>query len=175
MRPQQSSIFSFIQTRNPHAVPVRRNMFRHNVHGNLAEIQIRADPRRRRDSRRLQHIPDDLSRKFLRRHLIRVQIMRHIHKHLVNRVHMHILRCHVFQINVINASAVFQIFGHLRRCCHVICPDLRTIFQFNRIDRASCKCTVWRFPLSAGIDLLHLLYHLKESRSSRNPISLHRW
>ena len=128
MRPQQSSIFSFIQTRNPHAVSVRRNMLRHNIHGNLAEIQIRADPRRRRDARHLQHIPDDLSRKLLRRHLIRVQIMRHIHKHLVNRVHMHIFRCHVFEINIVNASAVLQILCHLRRRCHVICLHLRTIF-----------------------------------------------
>ena len=51
MRPQKFPIALLIQLGNPHAVLVRFHVLRHNIHRHLAQIQIRPDPRRRRDAR----------------------------------------------------------------------------------------------------------------------------
>ena len=129
MGPENLPVRHFIQRPDPHSVFIRRNMLRHNVHGDFAEIEIRADSRSGGDSRILKYIQDHFPRQLFRCHLICFQIMSGVDKHLINRIHMDILRRNIFQINFVDSGAVFHIKGHPGRSRNISQLQLRILFQ----------------------------------------------
>ena len=96
VRPESPATAHLIQIRDPYSVLIRLGVLCPDIHCHLAQIQIRPDPCRSRDPHGLLDIQDDCPGKFLRSHLIRIQIGCYIHENLVDRVHMHILRSNVF-------------------------------------------------------------------------------
>ena len=90
--PKFFPIAYFVQFRNAYAVLIRRHMFGFNIHGNFRQIEIRADSRRCRYARFLQHIANHLHSQLMGCNFTHSQIGRHINKHLINAVHMNVLR-----------------------------------------------------------------------------------
>ena len=90
--PQRPAVRNLIQYGDPASVLIRRLMLRHNIHGDLRQVQIRADSRRGCDTGLPEHLRHHMTGQFFRRHTQRPQIIRHIHEYLVNGIHMNI-RC----------------------------------------------------------------------------------
>ena len=152
--PQKPAVAHLVQLCNPHSELVRRQMLGYDIHSNLGKIQISADSRRGRNTRSLQHIPHYLRRQLPCRYLVGIQIMRRIYKHLVNRIHMNILRRHIFQINIVNTPAVFQIERHPRRRRYKIHLQYRHIFQLDCMGRSPCEFLPRSFLLPFCINFL---------------------
>ena len=66
------------------------------VHRDLCKVQIRSDPRSRRNSGFFLHIPDHPCRQLMRRHMVCLKIGRQVDKDLIDRIGMDIFRCHIF-------------------------------------------------------------------------------
>ena len=96
MSPELSPVARFIQLRNPHPIGIRIHMLCHNIHSYLAQIEIGANSRCGRNSRSCQNFLYYFFRQLSGSEPISVQILSHIHKHLVDRIHMDILRSHIF-------------------------------------------------------------------------------
>ena len=149
---------------------IRHDMFCHDIHCGFTQIKVRSDSCCCSNTCLLHHVKDHLWCQFLRRHMIGVQIMRHIHKNLIDGVHMHIFRRNISQINVVNLCTVFHIECHSWLCCHISDGKLRVFLQFVRKTGASLKHSFRQLLRSLLIDLFHTLYDFKKPRSSRNPI-----
>ena len=60
MRPEFSAVRHFIQLRDPNSIPICRDMLCPHIHRHLAEIKIRPDSRRCRDSGLVQYVQNHL-------------------------------------------------------------------------------------------------------------------
>ena len=129
MSPKLLPVAPLCQLCDPHTICVRCHMLGHNIHGDLAQIHIGADPCCSRDTGVSKYIPDHGHGKLMGCHTVCWQISGHINKYLINGIHMDILRCHIFQINIIDSRAVLHIPCHLRRCHDIIYGKLRMCFQ----------------------------------------------
>ena len=89
--PKQRAVAPLVKLRDAHAVLVRRNALGHHVHRDLAEIEIRPYPRRRRDARRVQHVEDHGPRQLAGGRAVGLQIAGDVHQHLVDGVGVDIL------------------------------------------------------------------------------------
>ena len=96
MVPQQPPVTHFVQLGDADSMAVGLYVLCHNIHCNLAQIQIGADAGGGRDSRAVKNVQDNPGGQFPGRHGIGFQIMGHIHEHFVNRVYMDVFRCNVF-------------------------------------------------------------------------------
>ena len=172
MVPKLFSIRSFIQFRNTYAVLVRGNMLRHDIHGNLAKEHIGSDTGRCRNTRIGQHITNDGHGKIVRGHFVDTEIIRNIQKNFVAGINMHIFRCDIFQINLIDIRTVTHISSHLRFGYNVIQLKSRIGIQFLRQIRFPFKFLRAEAFQTVGINHLYLLNHFKKSRSSRNTVRL---
>ena len=94
--PQKPAVAPLVQRGDPHSIFIRRNVFGYNVHSHLAQIQIGSDSSRRRDSYSLLHVQDHFPGQFFCSHAVSGQIVGHIHHHLVDRIHVDVLRGNVF-------------------------------------------------------------------------------
>ena len=74
VHPKLSAVAHFIQLRDPDTALIRRDVFGHDVHSDLAKIEVCADPRGRGDPRCAQHIKDHGSCQFPHRHVIRPKV-----------------------------------------------------------------------------------------------------
>ena len=119
--PEGAAVAHFIKLRDADAVFIRGDMFRLDVHGNLTEIQVRADSRRGCDAGGLQHIQNHFHGQLPGRDSVCFQIVRHIHENLVDGIDMNILRCDISQIDIVNVGAAFHIMGHPGRCSDIVC------------------------------------------------------
>ena len=90
-------------------------MLRYNVHCHFAEEQICADTGCCCDSGGLNDIQNDLHGKVVGRELIGIQIIGHIHEHLVDGIDNYVLRGDVFHVDFINSRAVLHVICHSRR------------------------------------------------------------
>ena len=172
--PQQPPVGHFVQLGDADTVLVRLYMLRHNIHGNLAQIQIGADSGSGCDAGDIQHILNDLPDEFIGSQSAVFQVRGHIHEHLVNGIDMDILRGHIFQINLINFGAVFHIMGHSGRRHNIIHRQGRIGIQGFRIPGGACKTAAGSFLPPQGIDLLHLLHRFKKPCPAGNSIGLQR-
>ena len=127
--PEFATIRHFIQFGDTHTILVCRHLLSHNIHRHLTEIHVRTDACCCRDACLFQHIADHLHRQFMGRHLISTQVGRHIHDHLVNRIHMDILRGNVFQIDAVNLRAHLNIVCHLWRGSDIVNSPVWMLFQ----------------------------------------------
>ena len=119
MSPENPAVGLLIQFCDAHPIFVRLHMLCHDIHGDLAQVQVGADARRRSDSRGFQYVLHHLGSQFPRRKPIHLQITAHIHEHLINRVHMDVLRRNIFEIHVKYLCTVLKIQCHPRRRCHI--------------------------------------------------------
>ena len=90
--PEQLPVAPLVQLCNTHAVSVCAHVLCHNVHGNLAQIQICSDPGSGCDACCTKHIPNHGHGKLVGGHAIGGKVSGDIHKHLVHRVDVNILR-----------------------------------------------------------------------------------
>ena len=86
MHPKLSAVAHFIQLRDPDTALIRRDVFGHDVHSDLAKIEVCADLRGRGDPRCAQHIKDHGSCQFPRRHVILPKVTGGVDHHLINGV-----------------------------------------------------------------------------------------
>ena len=115
MRPELPAVAHFVKLRDADAIFIRRDMLCHDVHGDLAEVEIRSDARRGRDARGVQHIEDHGPCQLAGGHVIRLEVAGHIHHHFIDGVDVDILGCDVFEIDIVDLRADLNVFRHLRR------------------------------------------------------------
>ena len=171
MIPEISSVTHLIQSCDPHSVFIRLDMLRFHIHCDLAQIQITSDPSCCCDPCAVKHILYDRGSKTLRCHLICVQIIGHIHKNLIDRIHMHILRCYIFQIDIINPCTVLHVIRHPRRCCNIPQRQLWIRRQLCSKKRLSLQTVSRCLFSSLRIDTPDCFNHFKKSGTSRYPIA----
>ena len=70
MSPQDPAVAFFIERGDTHSVLIRRNVLRHDIHGHLAQVQVRPNPCRGRNSCDSVDIPDDPSGKLTGRRAV---------------------------------------------------------------------------------------------------------
>ena len=145
-------------------------MFCHDIHCNLAKIQIISDPGCRSDPGRIIYILDHCPRKFLGIHLIGMKIRRRVDHHFIDRIHMNVFRRNVFQIDLINLRADLHIFCHPRRSDKIIHRVFRGTAKHCVVHGFPGKFTARRFSSALRIDQIHFLYHFKQTCPPRDPV-----
>lgn len=118
MRPEVLPVAFNREFRDTHSVLIRFEMFCHDIHRDLSEIEIGADAARRGDAGTGEHTPDKFHCEVVSAQAIGFQVRRNVDKHFVNRVHMDIFGCDQFKINLIDFCTGFNVLCHLRRCDH---------------------------------------------------------
>ena len=175
MVPQQSAVAHLIKLRDPRATFIRLHMLRLDIHRNLCQIQIRSNPRRRRDSCRFIDIPYHCLCKLSCCHLIGIQVCRRINEHLIHRIDMHILRRDIFQVDIVNARTVFHVMCHPRLRRNIVQRQPWIRFHLQIFIRRSvkfpprCKCQ----PLT--VDLFYPLHNFEQARPPRYAIGFQGW
>ena len=130
MRPKLTTELHLIQLRDADTVLVGGDVLRHNVHRHFAEKKIRADPCGCCNAGCLKHIEDDLHGEVMCRELVGVQVVRHVHEHLVDGVDHNVLRRDVLEVDLIDASAVLHVVRHPGRCDDEVNRQRRVCLQF---------------------------------------------
>ena len=153
-------------------------MFCHNIHSNFTKVQICPYSCRCGNARFLQYLLYHFHCKFVWCQLICLQIVRYVHKNLVNGINVYILRGNIFQIDIVNSCAVFHIQSHSRRCydifkrqfglCLQLAVNIWAALQFGFI--VPYLLTIIVSPLT--IYGSNRLNYLKQSCSSRYSVSL---
>ena len=115
MIPQLLAVTLLIEQGNAHAVLVRRNMLGLYIHGDFAQIEIGADACRGGNTGGLQYLANQLHGEFPGGKTVGAQIGSGINKHLVDGVHMDVLRRHILKIDLIDLCADGHIMGHTGR------------------------------------------------------------
>ena len=137
--PQRAAIAHLVELGDAHAVGVRLHALGHHVHRDLRQIQVRPDADRGRDARGLEHVAHDEHRKFPRRDAARADIVRRVEKDLVDGVDVDVLRRGIFEVDLIDARAVFHVVGHARRRHDIVQRERGISFQLAREVRAAGK------------------------------------
>ena len=109
MCPEVAAVCHLIQLGYTFTVLAGRKVFCPDIHGNLAEIQVGADPDRGGEACSLQHIPDDQHGKVAGRHIAEAEIIGGIYEHFIDGIDVNIFRRGIFQVDVIDACAVLNI------------------------------------------------------------------
>ena len=104
----------------------------------------------------------------MRRAAIGFQIIRHIHEHLIDRIHMNILRRNIPQIDAVDLSADRHISAHLRRCDEIVQFKCRIAGERISKDGSAGKGLLRRKAAAARILLPDDLSDLKKTRSARH-------
>ena len=115
VRPEMPAVAHFVKLRDADAIFIRRDMLCHDVHGDLAEVEIRSDARRGCDARGVQDVRDHNLCQLTGGHVVSLQIVRHIHHHFIDGVDVDVLGCDVFEIDIVDLRANLNVFRHLRR------------------------------------------------------------
>ena len=99
MRPKLAPELHLIQLCNADAFLSAGMCFADNVHCHFAEEKIRADSCGCCDAGCFKHIEDDLHGEIMGGELVGVQVVRHIHEHLVDGVDYDVLRRNVLEVD----------------------------------------------------------------------------
>ena len=97
-----------------------------------------------------------------------------VNEHLIYGIHMDILGSNVFEIDIIDPSAVFHIVSHSRRCGNIAESQGGVSFKFYSVIRFAIEFMTRRLVFALPIDLLNLLDNLKQSCSAGDTISFQR-
>ena len=173
VRPELPAVAHFVKLRDADAIFIRRDVLRHDVHGDLAEVEIRSDARRGRDARGVQHIEDHGLCQLAGGHVIRLEVAGHVHHHLIDGVDVDILGRDVFEIDIVDLRADLNVFRHLRRRDKITHRARRVSRQFVGIAALFKKIAACFAP-PFGVDFLDALNHFKEPRSAGNTVCLQR-
>ena len=131
MRPKLTPELRLIQLCNADAVFVGGDVLRHNIHCHFAEEKIRADSCGCCDAGCFKHIEDDLHGEVMCRELVSIQVVRHVHEHLVDGVDHDVLRGNIFEINLIDAGAILHVVRHPRRRDDEVNRQIRVCLQLR--------------------------------------------
>jgi len=131
MRPKLTPELHLIQLCNANAVLVGGDVLRYNVHCHFAEKEVRPDPGGCRDAGCLKHIEDDLHGEIMGGELVGIQVVRHIHEHLVDGVDHNVLRRNVLEVDLIDAGAVLHVIRHPRRRDDEVNRQIRVCLQLR--------------------------------------------
>ena len=112
MIPEKATVSRFTQFCDADALFIWLDMLRHDVHGNLGEIQVFPHSCRGGDPGSLQHIQNHLLRQLPRCQIVGVQIVGHIHEYLIDAVWIDVLWSEILQVHLIDPGAVFNIERH---------------------------------------------------------------
>ena len=170
MRPKLLTVAHFVKLRNADAVFVRLHVLRHNVHSDLAEIEIAANARRGCDARGVQDVRDHNLCQLTGGHAVSLQIVRHIHHHLVDGIDMDVLRGDVFQVYVVDLGADLNVFCHPRRGNEIIYFSGWISRQFIGVETLFGKAASFAPPFR--VDFLDTLHYFKEPRSAGDAVCL---
>ena len=174
MIPQCAAVRHLVQFRDARAVCIRHNFLCPDVHCDFTEVQVRTDARRRRDARRLQHVPHDRLGKLFGGTFPRLYIVRRVDEYLVDGIDVHILRCNIFEVHLIDARTHLHIVRHPRRRNEVIDGERFVRFEFGSETGFTRQFAVRRASLPLPVDLAHLLHDLEQARPAGNTICFER-
>ena len=177
MVPQQIPVRLLVQLCNADTILVRRDVFCHNVHGQLCKVEVGADACRCGDAGVGQHLPHHGHGKLVGAHVVIGQIARHINENLVNGVGVDIRRGHIFEVGLVDLGGNIQIPLHPGRRNNVTQPQRRVCVQGIGIKRGAGKAVLAVLspdclflpdgglqPL--GVDLFHPLNGFKQPCSA---------
>ena len=172
--PQCAAVAFLVEAGNAHPVGIGRDVFGHDVHSHLAEIEVGADACRGGDARLLQHIAHDGPCHQVGIVAVGMEIVRDVHENFVDRVDVDVLRCHIFQIDGIDVGAVADVECHARRCSDVAGLPLGMALEC-RLRGGTFRQPSFRRPYApALVHLAHTLFHLKEPCASADAVFLER-
>ena len=166
MIPQFFTVAPLVQFGDADTVFVRRHMLGFDVHGDLAEIQIRADACRCRDAGGGKNVKDHLHGKFPCSQLVGLQIIGDVNEYLIDGVWMNVLGCYIFQIHLIDPGTVIHIVCHAWRCYDVVDGKRGILHQLSVIGGCAGLDAVIRI-LPFCISFLDFLNHFKQPGSAR--------
>ena len=98
------------------------------------------------------------------------QVVGHVHQHLVDTIREHIFGGHVFQIDVIDFCAPFDIMGHPGWGNHVIQGQFRVRFHARVMPGGAGELPSWSVPPPLGVHLRHPLYYLEQPCAAGDAI-----
>ena len=95
MRPKLPAVTHLVQFCDANAVGIGLYMLRHHIHGNLAEVKVRADAACSRNSRGGEHVLNNRLHQFPSRLLIKLQIFRQVQEALIDGIGVDIFGAYV--------------------------------------------------------------------------------
>ncbi len=170
--PQRPAVAHLVQLGDAHAVLIRGHVLGHNVHGDLGQVQIRADPDGGGDACGCQHVPHNGHGVFARALAAGADIIRRVQKNLVNGVDVDVLRRGIFQIDLIDPRAVFDIKRHARRRDNIVKLQRRIFLQLTAEEGTAGKDAARRAAAPDRIDLADAFHSLEQTRPAGDPIGL---
>ena len=150
MVPKLSAVQVLVQESHPDPVLVGLLVLGHDVHGDLAQVQVRTDAAGRRDPRGRVDLADQFFCQHEGRGVISIEIGCQIDEDFVHRVYVDILRRDVLQIDVVDPGTVFHVQGHAGHRGDI--GDLLLALLF-----------------ACSIDLAHTLHDLEQPGSATDP------
>ena len=172
--PQEPSVAHFVQLGNAHAVFIRRNVLRADVQRDFAEVQVRADARRGRDAGCAQHVQNELHGEIARGQAGGGEVFGGVDEHLVDGIHVNVLRVYIFDIDAVDARAVFHIARHLRRRDQIGELPRGIGLYLGGQAGFSGEGMAGRGGQANGVDGVHTLNHLEQPRTTRHAPRLQR-
>ena len=112
--PKQSPIRCFIQFRYPDAIFVSGNVLRHDVHGYLRQVHIRAYTHSGCYPCFVKNLSDHRNGEFMRCHVVEVQIGRHVHEDFINAIDQNVFWGDKALVDRVYPGAVYLIGLHAR-------------------------------------------------------------
>ena len=174
MRPELLPVGLLVQFGDPDAVLVGGNVFRHDVHSDFGQIQVRADSRRGGDSGIGEHLPDQLHREIMGGEFVKFQIRGRVDEHLVDGIDVDVVRRDVFQVNAVDLRADLDVTGHARHGDDVVQFQGRVRRQFRGAHGLAAESVSRRDALPLGVDLPDLLHHFEQARPSGDAAGFQR-
>ena len=147
---------------------VRFDVLCYDIHCHLAEIQVCADARRRRDAGCRQNIFDQHLCERPWFHIVVFEIWRSIDEYLVDRVDVDIIAGYIVQIQFIDFCADLDIARHARRRNDIADCFGRGAGEFAQDVRLPFQPPAAVCLAALPVDRAYLLDHFKQPRSARN-------
>ena len=115
MIPEQVFIGFLIQLSDADTVFVGNRVFRHDIHGNLAQVKVGADPGSSGDAGGFLYILENGLGQGTGVSIIKGKIIADIQKALVDGVDMDVISADVLQVNGIDPAGIFHVESHAGR------------------------------------------------------------
>ena len=184
MVPEQVAEGLLVQLGNPDAFGVGWDVLCDDVHRQLAEVEVAADAGRGGDAGGVVDLSDDGFGQLPGGQMVVLEISRYVHKNLVDRIDMDILRRDVFQVDRVDFGRRLHIIGHPGRDNQVGNLPGGVLLQSPGVKGG---CPQGRFPVfhhgrmiadgrlqTRFVGLFDLLDHLEQPRPPGDAVGLQR-
>ncbi len=154
--PEFAAIAHLIEFGDAHAVFVGSHLLGLYVHRDFAEIHVGADAGSGGDASFGEHVADHTHGEVVRRETVGVEVGSDIHDHLVDGIDVDILRGDIAQVDLVDASAVFDVESHPWRSHDIVDGQFRVGVEHLFRER---------FPAvtAEAVGVAHLTHHLEEA------------